>query len=134
MFGQFGCHPSDDGAEVLFFQRATDPVAIEAPAFLADKRFQSACGLTPQILVLCALHHAEQRLIGLVGTLARQLLVLVEAPLRPLVGALYRILLILTGVDQRGELVEGEHDVGAQLMLDLHGHLRSEPVRRPVQV
>ncbi|SHV62979.1 Uncharacterised protein [Mycobacteroides abscessus subsp. abscessus] len=59
---------------------------------------------------------------------------LVQATLRPLVGALHRILLILTGVDQRGELVEGEHDVGTELVLNLHGHLRGEPVRGAVQM
>ena len=49
-------------------------------------------------------------------------------------GALHRLLLVAAGVHQRGQLVEREDDVGAELMLDPDRHLGGEPVGRPVQV
>src|SRR6478736_6229469 len=45
-----------------------------------------------------------------------------------------RLLLVVTGVHQRGALVEREDDVRAQPMLDLHGELRCEAVLRPVKM
>ena len=48
--------------------------------------------------------------------------------------AVHRLFLVAAGVDQGGQLVEREDDVGAELMLDDDGHLGGEPVRRPVQV
>ena len=53
---------------------------------------------------------------------------------RPVVGAPHGLLLIFAGVDQRGQLVEREDDVGAELMLDAHRHLGGESVRGTVQV
>ncbi len=52
----------------------------------------------------------------------------------PRLRPLDRLLLVAAGVEQRGQLVEREHDVGAQLMLDLHRHLGREPVRRAVEM
>ena len=49
-------------------------------------------------------------------------------------GALDRLLLVAAGVHQRGQLVEGEDHVGAQLVLDLQRDLRGEAVRAAVQV
>ncbi len=49
-------------------------------------------------------------------------------------GALHRTLLVATGVHQRGQFVEREDDVGAELMLDADRHLGGEPVGRSVQV
>ncbi len=66
--------------------------------------------------------------------LGTQPVVLGEATDRPQPGALQRVLLVCTGVHQSGQLVEGEDDVGAELVLDLHRHLRREPVRRPVEM
>ena len=53
---------------------------------------------------------------------------LVEAALRPAAGALERLLLVAAGVVERGQLVEREHDVRAEVVLDLQGALRSEPM------
>ena len=49
-------------------------------------------------------------------------------------GAAHRLFLVAAGVDQGGQFVEREDDVGAELMLDTHRHLRGEPVARAVQV
>ena len=95
---------------------------------------QPAAGLPPQVLVLCALDHSEQRLVRPVRALDGEPVVLVEAALRPRVRARHRPLLVGAGVHQRGELVEREDDVGAQLVLNLHRHLGREPVPRPVEV
>ena len=57
-----------------------------------------------------------------------------EAADRPGVGALHRALLVAPGVHQGGELVEGEHDVGAQLVLDPHRHFGGEAVQVAVEV
>ena len=48
--------------------------------------------------------------------------------------ALERFDLVAARVQQRRQLVEGEHDVGAQLMLDAHRHLGGEAVFRAIDV
>src|SRR5699024_4910725 len=53
---------------------------------------------------------------------------------RPLSGPLERLLLVAAGVDEGRQLVEGEHDIGADLVLDAHRDLRGEAVHRPVEV
>ena len=57
-----------------------------------------------------------------------------KASRRPRVGALERFLLVGTRVQQAGELIEGKHDVGAELMLDPHRHLGVEAMLRAVDV
>ena len=57
-----------------------------------------------------------------------------QAAARPRVRALQGLHLVGARVQQGGELVEGEHDVGAQLVLDAHRHLRREAVLRAVDV
>ena len=49
-------------------------------------------------------------------------------------GAGHRLLLVATGIHQRRQFVEGEDDVRADLVLDLHRHLGGEPVRGAVEV
>jgi hypothetical protein len=49
------------------------------------------------------------------------------------VGAGHRLLLVAPGVDQGGQLVEREDDVGADLVLDAHRH-RGEPVGGAVEM
>jgi hypothetical protein len=80
------------------------------------------------------LDDGEQRLVRAVGAGGGQPLVLIDAALRPLVRSLHRALLVGTGIEQGGELVESEHDVGAEPVLDTHRHLGGEPVRRAVEV
>ena len=55
------------------------------------------------------------------------------AALRPTVGAFHGAFLVSAGVHQRGQLVEGEHDVGADLVLDAHGDFGGETVQRAVE-
>ncbi len=57
-----------------------------------------------------------------------------QATRGPPVRALHRFLLVAAGVHQRGQFVEREDDVGADLVLDPNRHLGCEPVRRSVQV
>ncbi len=57
-----------------------------------------------------------------------------QAPHRPVVGALYRLFLVAAGVDQGGQLVEGEDDVRAELVLDPDRHLGGEPVGGTVEM
>ena len=42
-----------------------------------------------------------------------------QAPLCPATGAFHGFNLVVIGVNQRGEFIEGEDDIGTQLMLDL---------------
>ena len=55
-----------------------------------------------------------------------------EAALGPAARALDGGLLVGARVDERGQLVEGEHDVRAEGVLDLHRALRGEAVQRAV--
>ena len=57
-----------------------------------------------------------------------------HAPHRPVVGALHRPFLVATGVHQRGQLVEREDDVRAELVLDPDRPLRGEAVGGAVQM
>lgn len=57
-----------------------------------------------------------------------------QAALGPGVGALDRSLLVSPGVQQGRQLVEGEDDVGAELVLNVHRHFRGEPVPVAVEV
>ena len=54
------------------------------------------------------------------GTFVGEALVLGEASRRPRVGALERFLLVGARVQQARQLIKGEHDVTAELMLDPH--------------
>ena len=103
-------------------------IAPPMPYPSRSRRDEVARGTASQVLVLRALDDAEQQL-GRPETP-----VLGDAALGPRLGAGDRLLLVLAGVHQRGQLVEGEDHVGAELVLDLHRHLGREPVRRPVEV
>ena len=110
----------------------TDDRAADADAIEIERG--DLLGRMPaQILVIRALHHAIQRLIRLAKTLFGEPLVLGYAALRPTVGAFHGAFLVSAGVHQRGQLVEGEHDVGADLVLDAHGDFGGEPVQRAVE-
>ena len=97
-------------------------------------RHQPARGLPPQVLVLGALHHAEQRLRPPVRVGGGQPAMFGQAAHRPAVGALHRLLLVAAGVHQRGQFVEREDDVRADLVLDPDRHLGREAVGGAVQV
>ena len=56
-----------------------------------------------------------------------------HAALRPTERAFHRPLLVAARVHQRGQLVEREHDVGADLVLDAHRDLGAEAVQRAVE-
>ena len=134
MLGQFLVAPTHNRAEILLLECTADAVAVESVAVLALDRFEAAAGLATQIFVLRALDHAEESLIGLVGAFGGELLVFVDATDRPRLCALDRSLLVAAGVEQRSEFVEREHDVGAELMLDLHRHLGGEAMLAAVEV
>ena len=125
-------NPADDRAEVLLLQRAADAEAAETTVALRlrlrGQLHQPAGRLSAEILVLRALHHAPQRLRRAVRAQVREPLVLRQATASPTVRARDGLLLVGAGIHQRGELVEREHNVRAQLVLDLHRHLRREAV------
>jgi hypothetical protein len=50
------------------------------------------------------------------------------------VGPLHRLFLVAAGIDQRGQLIESEDDVRAELVLDPDRHLGREPVSRTVEM
>ena len=121
---------ADPGARVAddaLFDRAADADAVEI------ERRDLFGGMPAQILIIRALHHAIQRLVRLAKTLFGEPLVLGYAALRPTVGAFHGTFLVAAGVHQRGQLVESEHDVGADLVLDAHGDFGGEPVQRAVE-
>ncbi|MNI98878.1 hypothetical protein D3C73_1578160 [compost metagenome] len=59
---------------------------------------------------------------------------LLQAPQRPQTCPLQRLLLIRARVLQRCELVEGEHDVRADLVLDPHGYFWRETMLGAIKV
>ena len=126
----FGHRIADPGAGVAdntLLDRAADTDAIEI------KRGDLLGRMTAQILIIRALYHAIQRLIWLAETLLGKPLMLGYAPLRPTIGTLHGTLLVATRVHQRGQFVEGEHDVGADFVLNAHGNLGGEAVQRAVE-
>ena len=127
-FGQLFGAPAHDGAEVFLLERTADTEAVEGHGA------QILACLAAQVLVLGALNHAEQCLVGLAHALCGQALVLSDAAQRPQAGAFKRLLLVAAGVVQGGQLVEGKHDVGTDLVLHLHGHLGGEAVNRAVNM
>ena len=122
VLGQLLGHPAHDRAELRLLERSPDAESVEA------KGGEVARCLAAKVLVLRALNHPEQRLVRPVTSLEGEPLMLDDAPLRPLEGAVERPLLVLAGVHEGRALVEREHDVGADLVLHLHRHLRGEPV------
>jgi hypothetical protein len=82
-----------------------------------------------------ALHHPEQRRPrSAINPLCAQPPVFGQATHRPRLGSVQRLLLVGAGVDQRGQFVEGEDDVGSELVLDPDRHLRGETVGGAVQM
>ena len=130
-------------ARTAFRHRVTDPGAGVADDALLDRAADADAveiersdlfgGMPAQILVIRALHYAVERLIRLAETFLGKPLVLGHATLRPAVGAFHGTFLVAAGVHQRGQLVESEHDVGADLVLDAHGDFGGEPVQRAVE-
>ena len=121
---------ADPGASVAddaFLDRAANAHAVEVQR--RDLRSRAPA----QILIIRALHHAVQRLVGLAQTRCRQPLMFLHAPAGPAERALHRILLIGPRIHQRGQLVEREHDIRANFVLDAHRNLGREPVRVTVQ-
>ena len=49
-------------------------------------------------------------------------------------GAFQRFFLVAAWMEQRGQLIEGEHDVRTQFMLNAHGNFGRETVFRTVDV
>ena len=49
-------------------------------------------------------------------------------------GAFQRLFLVAAWMEQRGELIEGEHNVGTQFMLNAHGNFGRETVLGTVNV
>ena len=68
------------------------------------------------------------------STFLGEALVLGEASGCPRVGALEGFLLVGARVQQARELIEGKHDVGAELVLDPHRHLGVKAMLRAVDV
>ena len=104
------------------------PKPADADAVEVERR--DLLGRAPaQVLVIRALHHAVERLVRLAHARFGEALVLIHAPARPAECALDGILLIAARVHERRQLVEREHDVGADLVLDVHRDFRGEAVQ-----
>ena len=102
-----------------FSKRAADAETVEGhPA-------KVPAGLAAKVLVLRALDDAEQGLVGLPHPGSRQSPMFDDAALGPATRPFQGFLLVATGVLQCRQLVEGEHDVGADLVLHPHGDLRA---------
>ena len=107
-------NPGASVADNALFNRTSDADAVEI------QRSDLFGRMPAQILIIRALHHAIQRLIRLADALFGKPLMLGNATLRPTVGAFHGTFLVAARVHQCGQLVEREHDVGADLMLDSH--------------
>ena len=113
-----------------FRHRVADPRARVCDDTLLDRAADAHAGevqrgdllgrMPAQVLIVRALHHAVQCLVRFAQSLLGQPLVLGHATLRPTVGAFHGTLLVAARVHQCGQLIEREHDVGADLMLDSH--------------
>lgn len=129
--GQLLAAPADDLAESPLLQRATDAVAIEVlPVHLG--RRQPPTRRAPQVFVMGALHHPEERLVWTMRPLPGEFSVRRQAALRPSLRPCDGRLLVLPSVEQGRQLIEREGDIGAQLVLDAHTHLWRETM--PVTV
>ena len=93
-----------------------------------------AAGFPAEVFILCALDNTPEGLRGAVGAFCRQAAVFHQAAFRPQACAFQGLLLIAAGVEERRQLVEGEDDVCAQVVLDLHGHFGGEAVQGAVEV
>ena len=133
VLGKFIDHPADDTSQVFLLQRPAKPEPIEPEAIHFESR-QVCCRFFAQILVLSALDHSEQGLVRLSGAFLRQSGMGAQATDCPPVGARHRCLLIVAGIHQGGEFIEGEHDVRAELVLNGHRDLRGKPETASVEV
>ena len=107
-------NPSASVADNALFNRTADTDAVEV------QRSDLFGRMPAQILIIRTLHYAIQCLIRLADALFGKPLMLGNATLRPTIGAFHGTLLVAARVHQCSQLVEREHDVGADLMLDPH--------------
>ena len=123
LLGHLVADPRADVADDALFHRAANTDAVEV-----ERR--DLLGRAPaQVLVIRALHHAVERLVRLAHARFGEAFVLVHTPARPAECALDGILLIAARVHERRQLIEREHDVGADLVLDVHRDFRGEAVQ-----
>ena len=130
MFWQLVGDPRNDTAEVGLLEGATNAEAIKhLLGVLAARHLgEPACSVAAKVFVLRALDDAKECLIGAVRTLGGELCVFIEAPHCPASGSCNRVFLVGARVEQGRALVESEHDVGAELMLNLHRDFGRETV------
>ena len=125
------------GADIMFaFDELTSllhPRGYQVESLERTHAWARRC-LATQVLPLGALDNAPQLLVGLVGTLLREALVLGQTPRGPRMRALERLDLVATRVQQGRQLVESEHDIGTQLMLNTHRHFGVEAMLRAIDV
>ncbi len=110
---------------VLLAERAAETEAVEA--HLADR----LRAYPAQIVEAAALGNAEDRLPR---ARVEILPVRLETALRPSVGALHRLALVVVGLVGRGAFVEGEEDVRAKRMLYFDRAFGREAMQRAVEV
>jgi len=89
---QFVRTPANDLTQLGLGERPADAISVKAVVRRVSRPRvpQSTAGLAAQVLVLRALHHAEQRLVAVVRALPGEADMGVQAALRPPLGALHR--------------------------------------------
>ena len=133
ILGKLRTHPRDDCSQIFLLQRTTDAKTIEDLA-VNSHLSQGAGGMSAKILVLRSLHNAPELLVGLSDALVGETLMNSQTLTGPFMGTFKRFFLIETRVKQRGQLIEGEHDVRAQFVLNAHRYFGREAVLRTIDV
>ena len=92
------------------------------------------CGAAAQILPLRSLDDSEQHLVRLVGTFRGEPFVFRQTALCPFSGTFQGNYLVVIGMQQGGQLIESENNIGAQVVLNLHRDFRGKPMFGSIQV
>ena len=110
ILGEFGTYPRDDRSQIFLLQCAANTETVEDLTVHVHLG-QGAGGVSAKILVLRTLHNAPELLVGLSDALIGETLVDRQTLTGPFMGTFKGLFLIETRVKQRGQLIEGEHDV-----------------------
>ena len=110
ILGELRTHPRNDCSQIFLLQCAANTETIEDLTVNVHLS-QGARGMSAKILVLRSLHNAPELLVGLSDALISETLMDRQALTGPFMGTFKGFFLIETRVKQRGQLIEGEHDV-----------------------
>lgn len=125
VLGKLLSTPRHDSSQIGFLDGAANAEPVEAVT-VDLHACQIPASPTTQIFVLGSLDDTKKGLVRLAAAHLGETTMFGQAALSPPPGALQGFFLISAGVHKGGQLVEGEHDVGAEVVLDAHRHLGSE--------